>query len=365
MDKICHTLCLMEKPKEYNKLFFGDYGNFQRIDKKSYDIFQKLAEASESNTWFTKEIDCTKDKKGWDMMDDVPKRIFHLNILYQNVMDSLVPGTFGILSDLSSDTWLSYLYSRIKVEEDIHALSYSTGLNQAFGSKVTEMLDLIYEDNVVRKRADKEIESANKLIEKLKEDTVDDELKKLLLENLLRTFFLEGVKFPFSFFSTWSINKAYGNSIQGFSQMLKLIAWDEMTVHTTTGANVMKILMKDDSQGFLHLKSYFEDLAYKMAEETSELEIEWSDYLLKDGDFQGFNQKINNHFIKYWTDYRLKEIGLKPIYKEEKSDVIEWYNEYRNLNKTQVALQEADNTNYQKGSLKNDLDKFDLKDKNV
>jgi hypothetical protein len=31
---ICNTLCLREKPKEYNKLFFGDYGNFQRIDKE-------------------------------------------------------------------------------------------------------------------------------------------------------------------------------------------------------------------------------------------------------------------------------------------------------------------------------------------
>ena len=32
------------QPHDYGKLFFGDYGNFQRIDHISYEIFQKLAE---------------------------------------------------------------------------------------------------------------------------------------------------------------------------------------------------------------------------------------------------------------------------------------------------------------------------------
>ena len=356
---ICKTLCISKPPKEYNKLFFGDYGNFQRIDKVAYPIFRTLAERSEGNTWFMNEIDYTKDRKGVEKLDPVAKRMFHLNILYQNNMDSLVPNTFGLLSEIASDTWLSYLYSRIATEEQIHSLSYSNGLFQVFGEKVTEMLDHIYRDPILQRRTEKEIESANRFIQLIfKEEREDDTGKLALVELLLRTYYLEGVKFPFSFFVTWTINKAYGNAIQGFSQALKLIAWDEMTIHTTTGQNLLKILMNDPSQGFSHLRREIEEMAYRMADETAQLEFEWNKYLQKEGPIPGYTLKIGEHFIKYWTDYRLKGIGLAPIFNEPKSDVIDWFNNYRNLNKTQVALQEADNTNYQKGTLKNDLDRF-------
>jgi ribonucleotide reductase beta subunit family protein with ferritin-like domain len=241
-----------------------------------------------------------------------------------------------------------------------NSLSYSNGLFQVFGEKVGEMLDYVYEDEILQRRTEKEIESANKFIQLvLKEEREDDAGKMAVVELLLRTYFLEGVKFPFSFFVTWTINKAYGNAIQGFSQALKLIAWDEMTIHTTTGQNVLKILMSDPDQGFSHLRQKIEEMAYKMAEETARLEFEWNRYLQKKGPIPGYTQQIGEHFIKYWTDYRLKMLGLKPIFNEKKSDVIDWFNNYRNLNRTQVALQEADNTNYQKGTLKNDLDLFD------
>jgi len=690
---ICNTLCLNKKPKEYGKLFFGDYGNFQRIDKVSYPIFKTLAENSEGNTWFMNEIDYSKDKKGISNLDSKMFRMFHLNLLYQNNMDSLVPNTFGALSEIATDTWLSYLYSRIGTEEQIHclkeedeiltsngwkklkdltledkvanwwldekdrvgtitfenpisiekqyysgklvkwsmsnmeyvvtpkhrvvafndykgdvkwkveealncsiynwsipvsaykrtgkkdklsfkerlaiafqadgsymnawkykgahktyrgyayrfgfkkqrkierlkwildnigcdytikrgkrgyvnfyvwidmlfdknfdwvdldnvtdswvkefieelrywdgagcankqavryinsnkkaidkvmalaaiggyqvgvddkgleraiknnhyngktkiksksyclylipkthktgremkkelidyngnivgvevpstfivvrfsgkyiaitgnSLSYSNGLFQVFGEKVAEMLDYVYEDKILQRRTEKEIETANKFIDLvIKQNREDDEAKLALIELLLRTYFLEGVKFPFSFFVTWTINKACGNCIQGFSQALKLIAWDEMTVHTTTGQNLIKILLSDKNQGFYHLRDKIIDMLYKMAKETVELEFEWNEYLLKDGNIPGYTKLIGEHFIKYWTDFRLKVIGLNPIFNEEKSDIIDWFNDYRNLNKTQVALQEADNTNYQKGTLKNDLNKFD------
>ena len=357
---ICNTLCLNKKPKEYGKLFFGDYGNFQRIDKVSYPIFKTLAENSEGNTWFMNEIDYSKDKKGISNLDSKMFRMFHLNLLYQNNMDSLVPNTFGALSEIATDTWLSYLYSRIGTEEQTHSLSYSNGLFQVFGERVTKMLDYVYEDKILQRRTEKEIETANKFIDLVvKQNREDDEAKLALIELLLRTYFLEGVKFPFSFFVTWTINKACGNCIQGFSQALKLIAWDEMTVHTTTGQNLIKILLSDKNQGFYHLRDKIIDIIYKMAKETAELEFEWNEYLLKDGSIPGYTKLIGEHFIKYWTDFRLKAIGLNPIFNEEKSDIIDWFNDYRNLNKTQVALQEADNTNYQKGTLKNDLNKFD------
>ena len=359
MSEICYTLDINNKPKEYNKLFFGDYGNFKRIDKEPFPIFRRLAENSESNTWFMNEIDYSRDKKSINNLNEVALRMFHLNILYQNNMDSLVPNTFSLLSEVVSESWLSYLYSRISTEEQIHSLTYSNGLNQVFGSKATEMLDYVYTDDILKKRTNKEIETANNFIKILvNQEKTDEEAKKAILDLLIRTLFLEGVKFPHSFFTTWTINKSFNNSIQGFCQSLLLIAWDEMTIHSATGSNVINILMKDKNQEFIHLKKWFEIKTYEIAKETAELEMEWADYLLKDGSIKGYNKDIAYHFIKYWTDIRLKELKLEPIYNEEKSDIIDWYNSYRNLNNKQINLQEADNTNYQKGTLKNDLQRI-------
>jgi ribonucleoside-diphosphate reductase beta chain len=362
MNKTCKSLCIDTKPKEYNKLFFGDYGNFSRIDYCNYDIFQRLAENSESNVWFTNEINYSKDKKGYSDLNANEKRAFHKNILYQNLLDSLVPNTFGILSELSTDTYLSYLYSRINTEENIHAMTYSSGLMQVFGAQATKMLDDVYNDQVLKERMRNDIEAADALIDLVKDSSEHgtDEMKKALIVSLVRTYFLEGVRFPASFFVTWTINKNNNNCIQGFSQALKLILWDELTVHTTTGQNLLKILMRDSDQGFTHLGDFIEKTIYAVADEVLTSEIEWAKYLLQDGEIHGYNINIAEHFIKYMIDFRLKALGMETIHDEEKSEIIDWFNDYRNINKTQIALQEADNLAYQKGAMKNDLDSIEL-----
>ena len=83
----------------------------------------------------------------------------------------------------------------------------------------------------------------------------------------------------------------------------------------------------------------------------------WAKYLFDDYEVAGINSQISENFIKYWANIRLKEIGIidNPYMKEEKTDIIDWFNNYRNINKQNAALQETSNTSYQKGVLKNDL----------
>jgi len=360
-NKVCKALCLKEKPKEYNKLFFGDYGNFQRIDYISHDVFRKLTEQSESNTWFMNEIDYSKDKKGHDLLSEIEKKLFHYGILYQNILDSLVPNTFATLSEISTDTYLSYLYSRINTEEFIHANTYSSGLTQVFGPNATEMLDHVYNDKHLQHRMDKDIIASRQLIQLAANGVVNDEFKKTLIVGLIRTIFLEGVRFPTSFYVTWTINVKNSNAIQGFSSALKLILWDELTVHLVTGLNVVRTLYGNREQGFYHLRVFIKETVYEIAKEVYESEMEWYNYLLENGEISlpGINIDIMEHFIKYHIDARIKGLRFDALYNEEKSDIIEWFDKYRDLNGIQASLQETDNLNYQKGSLKNDLQLLD------
>ena len=384
------------KPEAHSKLFFGPYSGVARIDTIQFPQLKKLYESSESNTWFTNELDYAHDIVGWKELPEIAQRMFKLNISYQTLMDSGVTNIFSEIAKFGSLSEVQYLYSRISIEENIHALSYSNALATVFGSEAEEMLDIVYTDKVVQKRMESEVDGADKFIElcindgkmtkikrKLKKmspktafsDLKDinaivfdkyteteeeiDEKKKTLLMLLGASFLLEGIKFPFSFFVTWTINKAYDNNIQGMARLIKLIAWDEMTVHTVTGSTVLGILRKDKNQGFSHLFEWFDAEMVKFTKQTVEAELEWSDYLLKDGSIPGFNKNIGEHFVKYLADKRLKEIKIQPIYNEKKSDIIDWYNKYRDLNGTSTALQEASSTNYMKGKLKNDLNLFD------
>ena len=232
---------------ENEKIFFGKFGNYIRIDNITHDIARKLKEASEANTWFTKEIDYKSDKtKFQDLPPDV-KRAFKLNIAYQTLMDSgVTSGLSFVMSRVVTSSIWSLLYARIAIEEAIHAESYSYGLSEVFGYEAAETLDLVYNDNFVKRRMEKEcmlFDNVSALC--LSDDTsinIDDK-KKALLSLLLGIYYLEGIKFPFSFLVTFIINNSYNDAITGFTKTIKLIAHDELSVHVVTGKNILNILI--------------------------------------------------------------------------------------------------------------------------
>ena len=363
---ICDKLiCVDKKPEKSWKLFFGDNGNFLRIDKVDYPVFQNLYEKAFSDFWTHKVIDFSKDSIGWDKMDSISKRIFLLNNGYQSLMDSGVTSIFSDFARVCTNTELTVLYKYNDQNESIHAISYSYGLSQMFGSEAENKLNIVYEDNMIKNRLNSEIEYSSEFYDYvIKQNKSDHKAKCLLIKEMIVTYGIEHLKFPYSFFVTWRINEVNKNAIQGFSQLLKLIAHDEMTTHTVTHMNVFKILSREKRQGFTGVIKELTPWIYEYFENIVEQEFKWNSYLFDEGDLPGFTKQMGEHFIKYYTDRALKNIGLDPIFNEKVSDIIKWYDSYRNINSQNSALQEVSNTMYQKGVTKNDLNKFDLlKDK--
>ncbi len=348
---------------ENEKIFFGEFGHYIRIDNITHDIAKKLKEASEGNTWFVKEIDYKSDKTKFQSLPEDAKRAFKLNIAYQTLMDSgVTSGISSVMHQVVTNSIWSLLYARIAIEEAIHAESYSYGLSEVFGFEAADTLDLVYNDEFVKKRMEKEcmlFDNMSMLCLPSNESIDIDDKKKALLKLLLGIYFLEGIKFPFSFLVTFIINNSYNNVITGFTKTIKLIAHDELSVHVVTGKNVLNILSKNENEGFKHLfdNGFFQTTALDLAKDVVKQEIEWAKYLFDNYEVSGINSQISKNFIKYFANLRLKDIGItdNPYMKEEKTDIIDWFNNYRNINKQNAALQETSNTSYQKGVLKNDL----------
>lgn len=349
---------LEHKSTDTSSPFFGDYNGIGRLDLNYDSTFKKLAEIDEANFWGLNLVSCSQDR--WDEFPPEALSKFQKNLGYQTIMDSLVPDVFNLLATIAQDPWLSYLYSRIHTMEKVHAFSYSSGVSQAFGAKAEEFLDIIHTDSKIKNRVTNEIEVAAKFMPAVYAGfTESDDNKKLLLEVLSRVLLLEGVKFPFSFFTSWTLNKAYNNCAQGFSQLLIKISIDELQVHTTIGQLLLKRLRKDKKFKQIFDSGWFDEMFTEMVKQTVESEIEWSDYLLEDGETLGFNAEINEHFIKYWADKWHTSIVGTSLFNLKKNDVEIWFDDYRNLNSKNSALQEIDSITYQKNTVVNDLYKFD------
>ena len=357
---------------EENKIFFGKKSKYIRIDKISHEIAKTLKENSEGNTWFTKEIDMKQDKVRFDSLPEDAKRAFKLNIAYQTLMDSGVTSGISevLLKCVSTPIW-DILYRRIMIEETIHSESYSYGLNEVFGYKASEILDLVYDDKVVQARMNVEKELFRTLhdLEELDDIPYDDknkmrELKKALLRLLLGIFCLEGIKFPFSFLVTFMINNNYNFAIPGFNRTIQLIAHDELNTHVPTTRHLVSIFRTEEEQGFTEFfgsDGFFWTELEALIKLTVESEIEWAHYLFDGYNVKGMTADSSEYFIKWRANFLYQMLGVtENPYKDYVPNAdVEFFETTRNINKQNTAAQEADLLSYQKGQLKNDWDKLD------
>ena len=202
-----------------NPLFGGQPGGlFLRTDNIQYPIFKNLFEAATGKFWTSKMIDFSKDALGFESLPPVAQRMFKLNNGYQSLMDSGVTNLYNNLVSCTTNPELAITYQYIAQNESIHAISYSDGLVQMFGSKASEVIDIVYSDTVVQSRLTSEVDYADRL-------QADD--MESIFRVIVAIYLLEHVKFPFSFFVTFNLNKAYGNAINGFSMLIKKIAEDK------------------------------------------------------------------------------------------------------------------------------------------
>ncbi len=346
-----HIVCTNEIPKDTKKLFYGDTGNFLRVDKTDYPVLMNTFKKGFSDVWMWTAVDFQADILGWNKLDEVSQRIFLLNNSYQTLMDSGVVGIYNYLALLTTNTELKLGYQYIAQNESIHAGSYSYGLSQMFGSEAESKINVVYEDSFIQKRMEDEVDFSDDLF--LDNIRNQEENYENIFKAIVATYALEHIKFPFSFFATWTINRINDNAIQGFSNLLKLIAQDELDFHVPMNKNVLKIIKKEKHQGFLDV--WDDQFIYDYVRKVAEQEKEWNLYLLKDGELPGFNKNINKHFIEYQADKTLTDIGLDPIYGVQKNDTIDWYNDYRKIKNQNTALQETSNTSYNKGVVQNDI----------
>lgn len=339
------------------KIFLGEYSGFQRFDVYKYPFAKNIENVMRQAFWSPTEISLVADRIKFADLPEHAQEVITRNLLFQTLMDSAQSrGLDSVLVELTTSPEWECVFKTQAFFEQIHSLSYSHILREVFPD-ATEVFDRIGDTEEIVHRVDDEISCYNKFHTEEYKNASMEEKRKMILELVVRIYALESVKFYISFLVTYVINNSYGNAIQGITRIIKLINFDE-DKHVSVMAGLLSILRRVKDEGFAELidSEWFNDMTSSVFRKVANDEISWGKYLLSFGNIPSLTPDVVENFVKYYVNDRMTKIKVDGIYKNiKKSDTIEWFETYKNIDLDNVAGQEAEGLAYQIGILKDDI----------
>jgi ribonucleoside-diphosphate reductase beta chain len=216
----------------------------------------------------------------------------------------------------------------------------------------------IYQDKEIMKRANSAIADYNNLMGMACNSTKISDLKKQIYMTVISINILEAVRFYVSFICSFAF--AENKKMVGNADIIKLIKRDE-ALHLTNTQEILKILHREESEGFTKVAEQCQEDAIQMFENAAKEEKEWASYLFKDGSIIGLNEVVLHQYIDWLCMSRRKNIGL-PYESVGRNPIAGWTEHWLNSESVQVAPQEHEITSYKIGASKNDLEDMDFGD---
>lgn len=332
-------------------LFFGESLGLQRYDKFKYANIFNFFKKQLSFFWRPEEVSLAgKEKNDFDSLTDHEKFIFTKNLGYQILLDSAQGRGIHHLTENLSNPEFEAFCNTWEFFETLHSYSYTYIIKNVY-SNPSDVFDNILNDPEIIKRTSSVTKYYDDLIESIPNESLDD-LKKKLYLTLVSINILEGIRFYVSFACSYSF--AENKKMEGNAKIISLINRDE-NLHLGFTQQVLKILKNEPSEGFQHIVKECEPLVIEMFKDAAKEEIEWAEYLFKNGSLLGLNAEILSNYMKWLTNSRMKVIGLNPIF-DKIENPINWIRNWTESKDVQVAPQESEIESYVIGSFNNDLD---------
>lgn len=359
-------------------MFFGQPVNVARYDQQKYETFEKLIEKQISFFWRPEEIDLSRDRIDYSNLPEAEKHIFISNLKYQTLLDSIQGRSpnvalLPLVSIPELETWIETW----SFFETIHSRSYTHIIRNIVSDPSVVFDDIVQNEHII-KRANDIATYYDDLIEYSqfytllgegkhtingKELTISlRELKKKLYLCIMVVNVLEAIRFYVSFACSFAF--AERKLMEGNAKIIKLIARDE-ALHLTSTQHILNIMKsgKDDPEMEQIAIECYSD-AWDIFNKAALQEIEWADYLFKDGSMIGLNKDILVQYVKYITNLRAAALGLPEIFEGSNQNPIPWINAWLSSDNVQVAPQEVEISSYLIGQVDaeigDDLGDFEL-----
>lgn len=352
-------------PNEVNFLeepmFLGQGLNVSRHDKARYPEFQGFYYKQQKQRWSPGEIRLADDQQDFSNLNDAERHVFLSNLQYQSLLDS-VQGrapvlAFGNVVSLPElETWVVDWTA----SEVVHNISY-----EHIVRSVVNDPSLVF-DNIVNNEA---IQARTRDIARYYDEAItlgrlysvggygtyhlpDGEIIEVTERKLMKSLYmclhavnaLEAVRFYVSFVCTWAFGER--GIMSGVSEIVKLIARDE-ALHLAATQKMINYI-RNGKEGPLwkeiaeecHMESY--DLFVAVAMQ----EMDWAEYLFKDGSLIGLNKDVLVQYIKFITNIRMRDVGFDEPFPEVQTNPLPWVNAWTGAVSVQTAPQELELSDY-------------------
>ena len=353
-------------------MFFGQPLGVQRYDIFKYPVFDKLTNQMLGYFWRPEEVSLQKDRGDYQELTDPQKHIFTSNLKYQILLDSVQGRGPGMA--FAPYVALPELEGAMKVwefMETIHSRSYTYIIKNVYPNP-SEVFDTILDDERIIARAQSVTKAYDEFINYAQEygqstawtDGMRDhpnsewtrkDLKKHLYRAVANVYILEGIRFYVSFACSFAFGEL--KLLEGSAKIISLIARDE-SQHTTVTQNILNKWKEGDDPEMIEIIKEEEENVYQMFRDCVKEEVEWADYLFKDGSIIGLNDVLLQKYVEWTANRRLKSIGLKPIFDTPlANNPLPWTAHWLSSRGLQVAPQETEVESYIVGSIKQDVKK--------
>ncbi len=357
-------------------MFLGQSVNVARYDQQKYRDFEKLIERQLSFFWRPEEVDISSDRIDFNTkLRDHERHIFLSNLRYQTLLDSVQGRSpnatlLPLISIPELETWVeTWSFS-----ETIHSRSY-THIIRGMVDDPSIVFDGIVTDAEIINRAI----SISAAYDRLYEMTCDRQslgekeferlyvneygwepypLHRQLFRTLVSINALEAIRFYVSFACTFAFGER--KLLEGNTKIMRFIARDE-ALHCE-GTERMIRFMRTGREGLLwkEIAADEENVIYDTMKSVAEQEMNWADYLFKDGSMIGLNADILKTYVKYRTNLAMNRLGLKALFPEVTTDPLVWMNKWLLTDTLQIAPQEAEQSTYLVGQIDSTVDKASL-----
>lgn len=357
-------------------MFLGQSVNVARYDQQKYRDFEKLIERQLSFFWRPEEVDISSDRIDFNTkLRDHERHIFLSNLRYQTLLDSVQGRSpnatlLPLISIPELETWVeTWSFS-----ETIHSRSY-THIIRGMVDDPSIVFDGIVTDAEIINRAI----SISAEYDRLYEMTCDRQplgekeferlyvneygwepypLHRQLFRTLVSINALEAIRFYVSFACTFAFGER--KLLEGNTKIMRFIARDE-ALHCE-GTERMIRFMRTGREGLLwkEIAADEENVIYDTMKSVAEQEMNWAEYLFKDGSMIGLNADILKTYVKYRTNLAMNRLGLKALFPEVTTDPLVWMNKWLLTDILQIAPQEAEQSTYLVGQIDSTVDKASL-----
>ncbi|MGE7976985.1 ribonucleotide-diphosphate reductase subunit beta [Psychrobacillus sp. NPDC093200] len=325
------------EPRNPNKstgIFNGKSSGILNWNDIAYPHWHKIYKRLLGNYWQADEINMSNDIKQFDSLTKSEQEAYLKIIGLLATLDAPQTRTALLLSLYATDSSVQSIMAVIAQQEAVHNESYSYVLSSVVSlNEQNKSFEFGRTDEILLKR--------NQNIMKYYNEFVENPTTENILKTLTYTTLLEGLFFYSGF--AYFYNLARYNKMVGTSTMISYINRDELE-HGRFISELFRAVLAENPE--LNNEDMM-NWVYDQYKESVELEIEWSNYVLKD--IEGIDLDDMHGYIKYRANKMLRLIGLHEIYPEYVENPMKWIRAYAdNIDGTKTDFFEQKSRQYVK-----------------